>query len=219
MAAIRAVCFDVGGVMTRSVGAVFVRQAAAAGLEPSAAKSAMWATFASEGDSDEPAHRLERGEITLEQFFALLGPLEPTARVLMDPASEYFVPSSFEAHPGMHEFAADARAMGLKTALISNVVAEWEPCWDAVVPPLELFDTVVYSCQVGLRKPNPAIYRMAMERLGVQPYETLFLDDFPAMVDAARSLGMVVVHVQDHDTAIAEARGHLGVTTSSRTLA
>ena len=62
-------------------------------------------------------------------------------------------------------------------------------------------------------------YRMAMERLGVQPYETLFLDDFPAMVDAARSLGMVVVHVQDHDTAIAEARGHLGVTTSSRTLA
>lgn len=203
--------------MTRSVGAVFVRQAAAAGLEPSTVKAAMWATFASEGDSDEPAHRLERGEITLDEFFALLGPLEPTARVLMDPASDYFVPAAFEPHEGMHDFAREVSEMGLMTALISNVVDEWEPCWDAVVPPLELFDAVVYSCQVGLRKPNPAIYRLAMECLGVEPQETLFLDDFPAMVDAARALGMVVVHVEDHDAAIVEARRLISL--SRRTLA
>lgn len=206
MTAIRAVCFDVGGVMTRSVGPVFLRQAAAAGLEASTVKAAMWATFASEGDSDEPAHRLERGEITLDEFFALLGPLEPTARVLMDPASEYFVPAAFEAHDGMHAFFGEVHEMGMKTALISNVVDEWEPWWDAVVPPLERFDEVVYSCQVGLRKPNQAIYRLTMDRLGVAPEETLFLDDFPAMVDAARALGMVVVHVQDHEPAIDEAR-------------
>ena len=169
----------------------------------------MWAAFAAAGDADEPAHRLERGEVSLEHFFALMRPHEATARVLMDPLSEYFVPAGFEPHAGMHDFVREVRDLGLKTAVITNSVVEWTPWWERVMPRLDLFDVVVHSCQVGMRKPNPAIYRWTLERLGVQAHETMFLDDFAAMADSARAVGMLTVHVEDHAAAIAQARRHV----------
>jgi putative hydrolase of the HAD superfamily len=78
-----------------------------------------------------------------------------------------------------------------------------------VTPPLDLFDVVVHSCTVGLRKPNPAIYEFALDALGIAAHEALYLDDFPAMAEAAAALGMVTVHVTDHASAIDEARRHL----------
>jgi putative hydrolase of the HAD superfamily len=127
----------------------------------------------------------------------------------MDPSSVHFVPAGFEADPAMHAFVREVRTLGYRTAIISNVVDEWLPWWNAVTPPLDLFDVVVHSCAVGLRKPNPAIYEFTLDALGIAAHEALYLDDFPAMAEAAAALGMVTVHVTDHASAIAEARRHL----------
>jgi len=70
----------------------------------------------------------------------------------------------------------------------------------------ELFDLVVDSSQEGMRKPNPAIFRLTLERLGgLAPERTVFLDDCEGNVKAAKSLGMQTVHVRgDISQAIAE---------------
>jgi len=105
--------------------------------------------------------------------------------------------------------AVDSAARGYRTALITNSVVEWLPWWDRVLPDGDVFDVVVHSCRVGLRKPDPAIYRLALDRLGVQPAEAMFLDDFEAMADAAREVGMHVVHVTEHAAALRDARALL----------
>jgi glucose-1-phosphatase len=68
----------------------------------------------------------------------------------------------------------------------------------------DLTDTVVYSHEVGVRKPDPAIYRLALDRLGVQPAEAVFLDDKELAVDGARAVGMAAVLFRDNAQAIAE---------------
>jgi putative hydrolase of the HAD superfamily len=78
-------------------------------------------------------------------------------------------------------------------------------------PSHDHFDAVLYSCNVGLRKPNTSIYLSAAEQLNYSPEEIVYLDDFLPMVEAARKVGMKVVHVTDHDAAIAEARELLGL--------
>lgn len=207
---IKAVCFDVAGVLTAPIGPPFAAKAQAAGIDLLELQSSALVAFAAPGDSDLPAHRIERGEITLEEFLGGLDPNDRASRLLMDPASKYFVPPAFEGHAGMHALVRDVRASGRGTAVISNVVHEWVPWWESTIP-LDLFDAVVYSCAVGLRKPNPAIFYHALVQLGVEPHEALFLDDFEAMVQGAREIGMHAVHVLDHDTAIAEARALLGL--------
>ena len=75
-----------------------------------------------------------------------------------------------------------------------------------------VFDTIVDSHEVGMRKPNPAIYHLTMERIGATPTRTVFLDDLEANVNAANSLGMHGVHVSgDSLHAIATARQLTGL--------
>jgi epoxide hydrolase-like predicted phosphatase len=142
---------------------------------------------------------------------ALTGEAGEHARVVLDPAAPHYLMQDFTFHPGMLELAADVHAAGFSTAVVSNVVPEWVPAWRQAVPRPELFDAIVFSCEVGLRKPNPAIFRHACERVGVEPADALLLDDFGPMVDAARSIGLTGVHVEDHDAAIAATRALLGL--------
>ena len=89
------------------------------------------------------------------------------------------------------------RAAGLATALVTNNVAEFRPHWRAMLPVDELFDLVVDSSEVGVRKPDPAIYRLALAGLGGIPPEcALFLDDYPSNIDAAVALGIRGVLVE-----------------------
>jgi len=206
---IRAVCFDVAGVMTHPIGPAFAAQATAAGIDLDEAVRSTMVDFSTGPDGDRPAHRLERGEITLVEFMSQLHPDDRATRLLMDPASEFFVPRRFEPHAVMHQFVQEVRERGYRTALITNSVVEWLPWWDRVLPDGDVFDVVVHSCRVGLRKPDPAIYRLALDRLGVQPAEAMFLDDFEAMADAAREVGMHVVHVTEHAAALRDARALL----------
>lgn len=206
MPVIRAVCFDIAGVLTRPIGPAFVAQTVAAGLDVLDLQNSALVALSMPGDSDLPANRLERGEISLAEFFDTVHPGDRATRVLFDPVSPHFVPAFFEPSEPMHAFVDDLVADGYRLGVISNGVHEWVPWWEAMIPLRDRFDVVVHSCQVGLRKPNPAIYYHALVQLGVEPHEALFLDDFDAMVDGARSIGMHVVHVTDHDAAIAEAR-------------
>jgi len=207
VAAIRAVVFDVGGVLTDPLGPVFVAAAAEAGIDLDALRSGM-ATSLSGGDDDDPFHRLERGEIALAEFLALSGDAGP-ARLLFDPGSSFFPLARLRHHTGMGAFVREVRERGLATALLSNAVAEWEAVWATFVPADLPFDVSVMSYRVGMRKPEARIYQHVLAALGVEPAEAVFLDDFPAMVDGARAVGMQAVLVDDHDRAIAEARALL----------
>ena len=97
-------------------------------------------------------------------------------------------------------------------ALLTNNVREWEPLWRSMLPVDEIFELVVDSGFVGMRKPDPAIYELTIERLGdgVAAGECLFVDDIEVNVDAARELGMSAVHFRDNDQAIPEIRAALG---------
>ena len=103
--------------------------------------------------------------------------------------------------PAMVELVRKARAAGLHTALLSNSWGEGYPK-DLLV---ELFDTVVISGRVGLRKPDERIYRHTLDQIGVEASRAVFFDDAPVNVDAARAVGM---HAFRHTTAD-DTRAHL----------
>ncbi len=76
---------------------------------------------------------------------------------------------------------------------------------------MDLFDVVIESSKVGIRKPNPEIYRIACTQIGVAPEEAVFLDDLGINLKPARELGMTTIKVIDPDDALAELEGHLGI--------
>jgi len=167
--------------------------------------------FISEGDTDNPGHQLERGEISMDHFVSIMGDMGTEIRKVLHPASEHFIMAKLEPAQVMHDFVQEVRDANFATGIISNVISEWLPWWDDFTPSHELFDVVLYSCDVGLRKPNASIYLSAAQQLNFAPEEIVYLDDFLPMAEAARKVGMKVVHVTDHAAAIAEARELLGL--------
>lgn len=208
--AIRAVLFDVAGVLTPPLRDLALPHALASGVDLEAMQVAVLPMLGGVDDGDEPAQRWERGEIDLEGFVALTGEAGEHARAVLDPASPHFLMQDFVGDPRMLAFASEVKAAGLRTAAVSNVVHEWLPAWRRVLPPAGVLDEVVFSCEVGLRKPNPAIFLHTCRALDVAPAEALLLDDFGPMVDAARAAGLRGIHVEDHDAAILAARALLG---------
>jgi len=74
-----------------------------------------------------------------------------------------------------------------------------------MIPVDELFEVIVDSSAVGMRKPDPRIYHMALDQLGVAPERSVFLDDAPGNIAAARAIGMHAILVEDdHTLAFAE---------------
>jgi putative hydrolase of the HAD superfamily len=110
----------------------------------------------------------------------------------------------------MIAFLRELRDRGYRLAMLTNNVREWEPRWRAMLPVDELFEVVVDSGFVGMRKPDPAIYRLTCERLGVGPERCLFVDDVAVNCDAAAALGMTAVLFRSSEQATAEMREALG---------
>jgi putative hydrolase of the HAD superfamily len=100
---------------------------------------------------------------------------------------------------------------GYRMALLTNNVREWEPYWRSMLPVDEIFELVVDSGFVGMRKPEPQIYELTLERLGdgIRASDCLFVDDVEVNVDAARDLGMNAVHFRDSEQAIGEIESAL----------
>lgn len=209
---VRAVMFDAAGVLTSPFSAELVAHALDAGADAEVLLEVLYPIFAHAGDGQSMGNRLERGEVSLEAFFESLPDDDAHhVRMVVDPASPTFFGDAWAANAEMQAFVAEVADAGFATALVSNIVHEWIPTWERVIPTDLAFDARIYSCVLGTRKPEPEIYLHAAEALGVAPAETLFLDDFEAMVDGARSVGMHAVHVTDTAVAIAEARLALGL--------
>src|SRR6185503_19766455 len=104
------------------------------------------------------------------------------------------------------------RGRGLRMALLTNNVREWEPQWRAKLPEIdEIFEVVVDSAFVGMRKPDGEIYELTLERLGdgLDAGACLFVDDVDVNCEAAESLGMRAVHYLDAEQAVAEIQAAL----------
>jgi len=207
---IEAVIFDFGGVFIESPYPLLEAMGAELGAGPGQMTESVFGSLAEDGD--HPYHRLERGEIPLQQA---RDEILHRGRALYNLEVDIF--ELFNRMPsGVHQQLVD-RVKGLKregypTAMITNNIREFAGSWRALLPVGELFDLVVDSSQEGMRKPNPAIFRLTLERLGgLAPERTVFLDDCEGNVKAAKSLGMQTVHVRgDISQAIAELDALLG---------
>lgn len=111
--------------------------------------------------------------------------------------------------PAMIEAVARAREQGVRTGLVSNSwgrALEYEPALMR-----RLFDAAVISHQVGLRKPDEAIYALALERLGLPADDCVFVDDLPGNLKPARAMGMLTIHHRSAEQTIPELEEALGV--------
>jgi putative hydrolase of the HAD superfamily len=204
---IRAVISDFGGVLTTPLINSFVAYQRETGVDLADLGKAMAKVMEQDGGR-HPLFELEKGNITEEHFTRRLG--RALGRSLGTMRETYFA----NLHPNepMIGLMRDLRDEGKRMALLTNNVREWEPLWRAKLPDVDdIFDVVVDSAFVGMRKPEPEIYRLTLERLGdgVRPEECLFVDDVEVNCDAARDLGMRVVHFRDNDQAIAGVRAAL----------
>jgi putative hydrolase of the HAD superfamily len=148
-----------------------------------------------------PLFELEKGNLSEEEFTRRLS--EAIGKPLHTMREIYFA----HLHPNepMIELMRELRAAGMRMALLTNNVREWEPLWRAKLPDVdEIFEVIVDSAFVGMRKPDPAIYELTIERLGdgLRPDECLFVDDVEVNCEAAAALGMTVVHYADNASAI-----------------
>ena len=202
--------FDAAGTLTIPLLELFLRQVDGAPFDATAAGTALYEAVQQEGDGSSLPHRCERGEVGLDQLLAWVEERAPGASALIDPGSPHFLLGAIEWSEPMLALLGDARAAGLPTAIVSNQFSGWSDTFGAAVSSLGA-DEAVISCDVGLRKPDPAIFRLACDRLGVAPAEALFLDDAAAMVAGATAAGLTGIHVTDHEEAAASARALLGL--------
>jgi putative hydrolase of the HAD superfamily len=93
-------------------------------------------------------------------------------------------------NPAMLAWAAALKARGFLTAILSNIGDTTQQAMERELKWLVRFDVLVWSYQLRMAKPDPAIYRYALDKLGTQPAETLFIDDREVNVEAAAALGM-----------------------------
>jgi epoxide hydrolase-like predicted phosphatase len=163
-------------------------------------------------DTDHPWHRLERGEISFAEVRA--HNKEALARLGIEPppAGSSAASLAFEPNEEMLALLVDLRTAGLRTGMLTNNIREFRDLWWPLMPWTEMLDDIVDSHEVGMRKPNPAIYSLALERLGTTAGRTAFLDDVESNVAGARNVGMVGVLVEDDSaSAIATVRRLAGL--------
>ena len=210
MSELRAVVIDWGGVLTQPMTDTVRAWAAADQIDWDRYVAVVrpWLTEAYAVDGTDgadgvdghrkvnPVHALERGECTVAYFEQLLAELLITTHggpVLADGLLTRML-SAGTPLPAMYELIRDLRAKGVRTALLSN---SWGPTGYPRHDFPELFDAVVISGEVGMRKPEPRIFRHAAALLDLDPEACVFVDDVEANVQAAVSCGMTGVHHTD----------------------
>jgi putative hydrolase of the HAD superfamily len=198
---------DFGGVLTSPIQEGFLAYQEESGVSLEQLGAAL--ARAAEEHGEHPLFALERGEITEAEFAARI---QAQLEDGFDPIrlrTLYF--DHIEPNRAMIEFVRELRGRGVRAALLTNNVREWEPHWRAKLPEIdELFEDVVDSAFVGLRKPDPAIYELTLERLGgVAPERCVFVDDLDVNCETARSLGMAAVRFESSEQAIPELEAAL----------
>ena len=202
---ITTVISDFGGVLTTPLLHSFMAFQDHTGISWEALGRAM--QRAAERNGAFPLFELEKGRMTEAEFLELLeSELEP--ELGHRPELHRFREIYFDAldpNEQMVGLMRDLRSRGYRMALLTNNVREWEPLWRSLLPVDEIFELIVDSAFVGMRKPEREIYELTLERLGgPDPGACLFVDDVEVNCDTGRELGMTVVHFRDNDQAVPE---------------
>jgi epoxide hydrolase-like predicted phosphatase len=198
----RGLLVDWGGVLTTDVFASFDSFCAREGLAPGTVRE----LFRTDPRARELLAGLEDGTLPdagfEAGFAALLGPgvaAEGLIARLMGDAGD---------DTAMLDFVRAARRAGIRTGLISN---SWGvDRYDRALLE-ELFDGVVISGEVGVRKPAPGIYALGAEAVGLAPADCVYVDDLPGNLKPARALGMTTLHHRDAEETIGALRPLLGL--------
>jgi epoxide hydrolase-like predicted phosphatase len=201
---------DFGGVLTTPVRESFAAFARDEGIDPEALWMVMRDVARSE---DDPFTLVETGRIALEEFDLRLCALfnERLGCAIAHENLKVRLFSRVGPDEAMIAAVRKARADGIPTGLISN---SWggnygEGGYDRAMFD-ELFDEVVISGEVGLRKPQPEIYLLAAERLKVEPSDCAFVDDFKVNAEGASAVGMLGIQHERADETIPKLEQFLG---------
>ena len=197
----RGALFDFGGVLTTNVFDSFREFCEREGLDPLTVKR----LFREDERALAELRSLERGELTEEEFAERFGPL------LGIEDSEGLVDRLFagmKADEAMLDAVEEAKRAGVRTGLISNSWGRGRYDRDRFP---RLFDGVVISGEVGLHKPEPEIYRLGAERVGLKPHECVFVDDLRENCAGAEAVGMTAVLHRGAETTLPRLEGLLGV--------
>jgi putative hydrolase of the HAD superfamily len=111
---------------------------------------------------------------------------------------------SLEPNAPLLAYYRALHARGVRLAILTNNVREWQPIWRARLDSDDLFELIVDSGFEGTRKPEPEIYAITLDRLGLPGDACAFVDDLEVNLPPARAAGMHTVHFRDTDQAIAE---------------
>jgi putative hydrolase of the HAD superfamily len=202
VSAIEAVISDFGGVLTSPLIDAFTGFGESAAVTPEQLGQAIAAV--AQRDGNHPLHELETGRISEAAF---LTALDEELQALGHPAEMRAFTEVFFAHlhpnERMIDYMRELKGRGYRLGICTNNIREWESRWRAMLP-IELFADVVDSAFVGVRKPEPEIYRLSLEGLGVAAEQALFLDDVELNCEGARELGIRSVWFQTSEQAIAE---------------
>jgi putative hydrolase of the HAD superfamily len=209
---IRGVIFDWGGVVTGPLLNTIDAWIRAEQIDRDSYTSVMrsWVSAAYGDGADNPVHALERGECTDEEFEASLAaqlthidgrPVVPDGLL-----ARMFAAGTLEN--AMLDLIRALRQAGLRTALLSN-------SWGSDDYPRhlfpDLFDVVVISAEVGMRKPEERIFRHTAALLGLEPEECVFIDDVAANIAAGEAIGLIGVHHTEPGPTVVRLTELLGV--------
>jgi epoxide hydrolase-like predicted phosphatase len=194
------VFYDFGGVFTAAPFPEIERFGEELGTAPGQIASLMFGPYSE--DTDHPWHQLERGEIPFTQAREAIMRLASGEGLEFDPLQVLMrMGTDRESRNLLIQQVRSLRAQGTLTALITNNILEFREAWRSLLPVEELFVDVIDSSEVGMRKPNPEIFHLALKRLGdIAPERSLFLDDYPGNIDAARSIGMQGILVGEDES-------------------
>jgi putative hydrolase of the HAD superfamily len=206
---VRAVISDFGGVLTSPLEGSFQAFQDTSGVPLAELGKAMAAIGSRLGVN--PLFELETGRLTEADFLAQIG-VQLSAQlgrtIDMDGFGERYF-AHLEPNAPMIAYMRELRVRGYKLAICTNNVREWEHRWRAMLPVEEIFDVVVDSAFVGTRKPEPRIYELTLEALGVDAGSALLIDDIEANCTGARELGIQAVWFQSSEQAIADTEAAL----------
>jgi putative hydrolase of the HAD superfamily len=206
---IQAVLSDFGGVLTTPLRGSLEGFAARAGLAVDELRTALAAVFARDGA--HPFFELECGRMTEARFLASLEQMlgQQLGREISCADFSEMLWAGLEPNEPMIELMAALRAEGYRMALVTNNVREWESRWRAMAPIDDIFELVVDSAYVSVRKPDPEIYDLTVRRLGVPAQACLFVDDLEPNCAGARDAGMRAIVYRDAEQATMDIRAAL----------
>jgi putative hydrolase of the HAD superfamily len=203
---IRAVVTDFGGVITTPLLEAFTRAHKEFGIPIEALGQAMGLLAAR--SPEPPLHTLERGQLSERDFLAGLaaGLSEVLGRDVDLDGYGRRVMGALEPNESLLAYYRSLRERGIRLAVLTNNVREWQPLWRERLRVDELFELVVDSGFEGMRKPEPEIYALTLDRLDLPGAACAFVDDLDVNLPPARAAGMHAIHFRDTAQTICELK-------------